>query len=177
MLARCRGAALATGAGSPRLTDTQIKCSDRKHNKVIRGCDMSVKEDRRMNCHSLSEPIHCLIRDVPHTTVGTPRPRRCFFAKYPIQREETRIPTQAVCGSLLGDCVLLPSPRRGAAAYSGEGGFVDRFHKGCIGNIVFGGGFLFIYRKHFFYIIDVFWIIGCFVYLVPPVRCCSLSMF
>lgn len=24
------------------LTDTQIKCADREHNKVIRGCDMSV---------------------------------------------------------------------------------------------------------------------------------------
>lgn len=52
------------------MTDTQIKCSDSEHNKVIRECDMSVRGDEGMNCHSLSEPILFLIRDVPYTTVG-----------------------------------------------------------------------------------------------------------
>lgn len=31
------------GLGCFGLTDTQIKCSDREHNKVIRECDMSVR--------------------------------------------------------------------------------------------------------------------------------------
>lgn len=31
------------GVGCSGLTDTQIKCSDREHNKVIRECDMSVR--------------------------------------------------------------------------------------------------------------------------------------
>lgn len=31
------------GLGCSGLTDTQIKCSDREHNKVIRECDMSVR--------------------------------------------------------------------------------------------------------------------------------------
>lgn len=37
-------ALLSGGAGVGRsdLTDAQIKCSDSKHNKVIRECDMSV---------------------------------------------------------------------------------------------------------------------------------------
>lgn len=59
------------GVGCCSLTDTQIKCSDREHNKVIRECDMSVRGgDEGMNCHSLSEPILSLIHDVPYTTVG-----------------------------------------------------------------------------------------------------------
>lgn len=64
------------GVGCSSLTDTQIKCSDREHNKVIRECDMSVRwgggggGDEGMNCHSLSEPILSLIHDVPYTTVG-----------------------------------------------------------------------------------------------------------
>lgn len=58
------------GVGCSGLTDTQIKCSDREHNKVIRECDMSVRGDEGMNCHSLSEPILSLIHDVPYTTVG-----------------------------------------------------------------------------------------------------------
>lgn len=38
-------APLSEGAGVGRssLTDTQIKCSDSEHNKVIRECDMSVR--------------------------------------------------------------------------------------------------------------------------------------
>lgn len=58
------------GVGCFSLTDTQIKCSDREHNKVIRECDMSVRGYEGMNCHSLSEPILSLIHDVPYTTVG-----------------------------------------------------------------------------------------------------------
>lgn len=58
------------GVGCFGLTDTKIKCSDSEHNKVIRECDMSVRGDEGMNCHSLSEPILFLIRDVPYTTVG-----------------------------------------------------------------------------------------------------------
>lgn len=39
-------APLSEGAGVGRsgLTDTQIKCSDSEHNKVIRECDMSVRK-------------------------------------------------------------------------------------------------------------------------------------
>lgn len=63
------------GVGCSGLTDTQIKCSDREHNKVIRECDMSVRGregggGEGMNCHSLSQPILSLIHDVPYTTVG-----------------------------------------------------------------------------------------------------------
>ena len=57
MLARCD--ASDGGPGSPRLTDTQIKRSDRKHNKVIRGCDMSVKEGQEDEL-SLSVRAHPL---------------------------------------------------------------------------------------------------------------------
>lgn len=70
------------GVGRSGLTDTQIKCSDREHNKVIRECDMSVRGDEGMNCHSLSEPILSLIHDVPYTTVGkqdSPALRQIFI--------------------------------------------------------------------------------------------------
>lgn len=67
------------GLGCFDLTDTQIKCSDSKHNKVISECDMSVRGDEGMNCHSLSEPILCLIHDVPYTTVGKQDSRQTFI--------------------------------------------------------------------------------------------------
>lgn len=72
------------GVGRSSLTDTQIKCSDSEHNKVIRECDMSVRGvggggGEGMNCHSLSEPVLSLIRDVPHTTVGKQDTRQIFI--------------------------------------------------------------------------------------------------
>lgn len=81
------------GVGCSSLTDTQIKCSDREHNKVIRDCDMSVRGDEGMNCHSLSEPILSLIHDVPYTTVGK-QDSIGASNKY-LFRWTTCIPTQA----------------------------------------------------------------------------------
>lgn len=67
------------GVGRSDLTDAQIKRSDSKHNKVIRECDMSVRRGGGVDCHSLSEPILSLIRDVPYTTVGKQDGRQIFI--------------------------------------------------------------------------------------------------
>lgn len=65
--------------GCSDLTDAQIKCSDSKHNKVIRECDMSVGGGGGVDCHSLSGLILSLIRDVPCTTVGKQGGRQIFI--------------------------------------------------------------------------------------------------
>ena len=86
-----------------------------------------------MNCHSLSEPIHCLIRDVPHTTVGTPENAPPFLCQMPPFRERRHVHPLSLSAALCRVAVCCGRLMEVVLQDSREGFFVDRFHEGCMG--------------------------------------------